>query len=59
MRLGMPELLIVFVATLFWLVPLAAGIWAIITLQRIRSTQESMQITLAAIQRDLQERTQP
>jgi len=59
MRLGIPELGIIFMVGVFWLVPLAAGIWAIITLQRIRTTQESMQITLAAMHRQLQERPQP
>ena len=36
MRLGVPELIVVLTLGLVWLIPVAAGIWALITLHRIR-----------------------
>jgi hypothetical protein len=56
MRLGIPELTIGLVALLFWLLPIVAGIWALITLQRIRTTQEDIRRTLAGIEQALQMR---
>ena len=38
----------------FWLIPLAAGIWAIVTLQRIRSGQETIRLRLELLERMLQ-----
>ncbi len=35
------------------LIPLAAGVWALVTLQRIRTTQEAMRLKLEAIERSL------
>jgi hypothetical protein len=43
-----------FVFGLFYAVPLAAAIWALTTLQQIRSTQQQVQLRLAAIERLLQ-----
>ena len=51
MRLGVPELIVVLTLGLVWLIPVAAGIWALITLHRIRTTQEDMRGRLAAIER--------
>lgn len=38
----------------FWLVPLVAGIWALLTLQQIRSMQLATQSKLDTIERLLQ-----
>lgn len=55
--LGVPELLVVLIIGAFWLVPVAAGVWALITLQRIRAAQEAMQRQLDAIERQVQRST--
>lgn len=57
MGLGVPELLVVLIIGAFWLVPVAAGVWALITLQRIRAAQEAMQRQLDAIERQVQRST--
>lgn len=54
MRLGVPELIVVLTVGLIWVVPVAAGIWALVTLHRIRTTQEDMRNRLAAIERLIQ-----
>jgi hypothetical protein len=54
MRLGVPELIVVLMVGLIWVVPVAAGIWALVTLHRIRTTQEDMRNRLAAIERSIQ-----
>ena len=41
-RGGVPELLVVLMIGAFWLIPVAAGVWALITLQRIRTAQDDM-----------------
>jgi len=50
MWLGLPELLVVFVLAMFWVVPVAAAIWAMVTLHRIRSAQDGMRGKLEAIE---------
>ena len=53
--LGVPEIFIMMgILATFWLIPLAAGIWAIITLQRIRSGQETIRLRLELLERTLQ-----
>jgi hypothetical protein len=42
MRLGTPELFIILLIGVFYLIPIAAAIWALVTLYRIRETQEVM-----------------
>ena len=50
-----PELLIVLMlVAVRWLLPLAAGVWALVTLFRIRSAQEQMGRKLDAVERLLQ-----
>jgi hypothetical protein len=39
-QVGMPEIFVVLFIAVMWLVPLAAGIWALVTLYRIRGTQQ-------------------
>ena len=46
--IGMPELIIVLVLAVY-LVPVAAGIWALVTLHRIRVGQDAIRTSLEAI----------
>lgn len=52
--IGLPELFVVLFALIMWVIPLVAGIWALITLHRIRTEQHSVQTKLDAIERLLQ-----
>ena len=52
--IGIPELVVLLMASVIWVIPLAAGIWALVTLHRIRSGQQDVQTKLDAIQRLLQ-----
>jgi hypothetical protein len=54
MRLGVPELLVLLIVGLVWVVPIACAIWALVTLHRIRTTQEEVLGKLAAIERSIQ-----
>ena len=54
--LGMPELLVGFILGLFWLVPIAAAVWALITLNRIQMGQQAIDVRLETIERLLQGR---
>jgi hypothetical protein len=52
MAVGLPETLIVLLMMgVFWLLPLAAGVWALVTLHRIRGSQEEMRARLAGLER--------
>lgn len=53
MPIGMVEVVALFVAGLFMLVPVALGIWGVITLVRIRSIQDDMRSRLARIEQAL------
>jgi hypothetical protein len=52
--IGVPELFVALFAFVLWLIPLAAGIWALVTLHRIRMEQHAVQTKLDAIERLLQ-----
>jgi hypothetical protein len=53
--LGVPEIFIIMgILATFGLIPLAAGIWAIVTLQRIRSGQETIRLRLELLERTVQ-----
>jgi hypothetical protein len=52
---GIPELLILLMFGVFWLVPVAAAIWALVTLYRIRAEQQAVQLKLDAIERLLRQ----
>lgn len=56
---GVPELLVVLMIGAFWLIPATAGVWALVTLQRIRTAQEDMRRKLDAIERQLQRGATP
>lgn len=48
---GVSELLIALVLGIFWLIPLVAAIWALITLHRIRAGIDTMVARLESIER--------
>ena len=48
---GFRELLVIFLLLAIYAVPVAAGIWALATLQRIRFTQDVIGVKLDAIER--------
>ena len=52
--IGLPEITVVLFLVVAWLVPLAAGIWALLTLYRIRISQDAIRATLESIERHLQ-----
>ena len=52
--IGVPEIMVVLVLVVGWLVPLAAGVWALLTLRRIRIGQDAVRATLESIERLLQ-----
>jgi hypothetical protein len=53
-QMGFPEIIILVVLGFFWVIPIAAGIWALIMLQRIRSGQEVIRLRLEVMERMLQ-----
>ncbi len=51
--IGIPEVLVLFVVAAFWAIPIAAGIWALITLHRLRVGQDELRHRLSMIERGL------
>jgi hypothetical protein len=56
---GLPELLVFFVFAVFWIAPIAAAVWALVTLQKIRGSQDAIQRRLDTIERLLQRAPSP
>lgn len=54
--IGAPELVVILVIGLIYVVPIAAAVWVIVTLHRIRAGQQAMDTRLEAIERSLQRR---
>jgi hypothetical protein len=52
--LGIPELMILLVLVGVYAIPLVAAVWALMTLQRIRTGQQAVQLKLDTIERLLQ-----
>ena len=52
--LGIPELMILLVLVGVYAIPIAAGVWALMTLQRLRAGQQAVQVKLDTIERMLQ-----
>lgn len=49
---GFPELMIVMLLSLAaWVIPIAAGVWVLVTLNRIRANQQAIMAKLDAIER--------
>ncbi len=53
-RTGIPELMVILVVAAIYLIPVAAGVWALGTLRRIRVAQDAMGLRLEAIERLLE-----
>jgi hypothetical protein len=51
---GMPEVIVLLPFLVISLVPVAAGIWALVTLHRIRTGQQMLQAKVESIERLLQ-----
>ncbi len=51
--IGIPEVVVVLILCVIWVIPIAAAIWALVTLQQIRTSQKAIQ---AAIDQLLQRR---
>lgn len=49
MDLVQPGLIVGLFVGVFWLVPIAAGVWALVTLSRIRKSQDEMRAQLATL----------
>ena len=54
--LGIPELMIAAFIALWGLVPLAAAVWAIVTLYRLRTNLDAIRATLERVERTLAQR---
>ena len=52
--IGIPELVIVLIVGMFWLVPVAAVVWVVVTLQRGRTDLRAIASRLESIERLLQ-----
>jgi hypothetical protein len=50
---GLPELLLLLLPLTFWLAVMAAIVWGLITVNRIRQAQETMAATLKSIEAEL------
>ncbi len=50
---GVPEILIILFVSALWLIPIAAAVWALLTLNRLRVTQDAIQRSLDGIVRGL------
>ena len=59
MSVEIPEIFVLLTIGATWLIPVAASVWALVTLHRIRSAQEEMLRKLDAIERQIQCGTTP
>lgn len=55
--LGIPEIMITLLLVVTRLLPLAAGVWALVTLYRIRMNQDAILLRLEAIEQALSEKS--
>jgi hypothetical protein len=51
MRVGIPELMILLVVGVLWIVPIGVCVWAVVTLSRVKTTQEEIGQRLLTIER--------
>jgi hypothetical protein len=51
---GIPEVFVLLAVAAFWVIPVAAGVWALVTLHRIRVGQDELRHRLSTIERGLQ-----
>ena len=52
--MGLPTLVIILVLVAVYIIPIAAAVWALYTLQRIRSGQEVIRLRMELLERTLQ-----
>jgi len=52
--IGIPEIFVVLMFGVFWILPVVAGIWALITLYHVRVGQDALRAKLETIERLLQ-----
>ena len=57
--LGVPEILVILMISAFWVVPLAASVWALLTLHRIYKSQQVIGTQLENIAHILRGNRQP
>ena len=50
---GVPEILILLVLVVSWVIPIAVAIWIVVTLYRLRAGQQTILTKLEAIERRL------
>jgi|SoiMethySBSTD1v2_1073268.scaffolds.fasta_scaffold62380_3 cadmium resistance protein CadD (predicted permease) len=56
MLLGLPELLIILMISLLGIVPLAVGVWVLVTLFNVRKSQDEMRARLERLEQTLARR---
>ena len=54
--LGVPELAVISMVALWGIVPLAAAVWALVTLYRVRTDLNAVRATLDRVERTLAQR---
>ena len=52
---GVPELVMMLAIAALWIVPVAATVWGLFTLHRIRTGQDALRLTVEALERSLQQ----
>ena len=52
-RIGVPEIIVLLIMSAFWVLPLIAAVWAIVTLYRVRRDQETLLAKLDVIEKRL------
>lgn len=52
-RIGVPEIIVLLIMSAFWVIPLVAAVWAIVTLYRVRRDQETLLAKLDVIEKRL------
>jgi len=54
--LGAGESIIILLGLVVWLLPLGAGVWAFVTLSRLRTSQQELLAKMTLLERRLSER---
>ncbi len=54
--IGIAEMLAILMIGVIWLIPVACAVWVLVTLQRIRTSQQNIHERLNAIEQLLQRR---
>lgn len=54
MSVGVPELIIILLLMVTWVVPVAVAVWMVVTLHRLRAGQRAVELKLDTIERLLQ-----